>query len=157
MSADHPQAEPGFPGTAATPRAYTPVATRPKATGWVGWIGFAGAMMVLVGMFNLVMGLVALFEEEYYVIGPEGLLVFDLTTWGWIHLISGILSLVAGWALFTGATWARVVAVVLAGLSAVAHLVSMSTYPWWNLIVVALDVLVIWAVIVHGDEVKGVV
>jgi hypothetical protein len=97
-------------------------------------------------------GLVALFDRDYYVVGPSGLLVFSLAGWGWLHLIAGFLIAVTGIALFTGSQWARVVTVALAGFNALAQLAFLSAYPFWAAIVIALDVLVIWAVIVHGDE-----
>ncbi|MET8850725.1 hypothetical protein [Amycolatopsis sp. NPDC004625] len=118
----------------------------------VGWIWFAGAITVLAGLFTVVEGAVALFDRDYYVIGPSGLLVFTLAGWGWLHLIVGVLVVLTGIALFTGAQWARVVTVALAGFNALAQLAFLSAYPFWGVLVIALDVLVIWAVIVHGDE-----
>ncbi|VVJ22121.1 Uncharacterised protein [Amycolatopsis camponoti] len=118
----------------------------------VGWIWFAAAITVLAGLFNVVEGLVALFDRDYYVLGPSGLLVFTLNGWGWIHLIVGGLAVLAGIALSTGAQWARVVTIALAGFNALAQLTFLSAYPYWGIVVIALDVLVIWAVIVHGDE-----
>jgi len=118
----------------------------------VGWIWFAGAMMILLGLFNAIEGLVALFYNTFYVVGPERLLVFSLTAWGWVHLIIGVLVFIAGCALFTGAVWARAVAVVLAALNALTQLVFLSASPVWGVIVIALDVLVIWAIVVHGNE-----
>ncbi|RSM43757.1 hypothetical protein DMA12_17870 [Amycolatopsis balhimycina DSM 5908] len=118
----------------------------------VGWIWFAGAITVLAGLFNVIEGLVALFDKDYYVVGPSGLLVFTLTGWGWLHFVVGVLVVLTGIALLTGAQWARVVTVALAGFNALAQLAFLSAYPFWGVIVIALDVLVIWAVIVHGDE-----
>lgn len=118
----------------------------------LGWIWFAGTIAVLAGLFNVVEGVVALVDSDYYVVGSAGLLVFDLTGWGWIHLIVGILAFASGLALFTGAVWARIVTVALAGFNALAQLAFLSAYPVWGVVVIALDVLVIWAVIVHGDE-----
>jgi len=138
------------PGTTAAP----PREDTTTRSLWVGWIWFAAAMMILLGLFNVIEGLVALFNSRYYVLGPEGLLVFNLTGWGWVHLIIGVLAFVGGFALFTGATWARVLAVVLATVNAVAQLVFLSAHPVWATIVIALDVLVIWAVIVHGEEAR---
>ena len=132
-------------------------ATRPRAPSdslWVGWIWFAAAMMVLLGLFNVIEGLVALFNDRFYVVGPQGLLVFNLTSWGWIHLIIGVLAVAAGCALFTGAMWARVTAVVLATVNALAQLAFLSAYPVWGTVVIALDVVVIWAVVVHGGELR---
>jgi hypothetical protein len=115
---------------------------------------FAGMMLVLLGSFNVIEGLVALFNDQYYVPTAEGLLVFDLTGWGWVHLIIGVLAIVVGVGLYTGAVWARVGGVLLAGINAVAQLMFLSAYPVWAVIVIALDVLVIWALVVHGDEAK---
>jgi hypothetical protein len=127
---------------------------RAHSTAWVGWVWFAAAMLVMTGSFNAMYGLVALFDDEYYAIGPQGLLVFDLTQWGWILLLLGALAVAAGLALFSGALWARIAAVALASINMLAQMVFMPAHPVWALITIAVDVLVIWAVIVHGDEVK---
>ncbi|GAB2809974.1 DUF7144 family membrane protein [Lentzea nigeriaca] len=123
-----------------------------RETGWLGWIWFAGIMMIVMGSFNAIEGLVALFRGEYYVVTEEQVLVFDLTAWGWITLLIGILVALAGGALLSGAAWARVVAVVLAVINAVAQLAFVSVHPLWSTIVIALCVTVIWAVVVHGSE-----
>ncbi|HEY7592221.1 MAG TPA: hypothetical protein VH969_03640 [Actinophytocola sp.] len=128
--------------------------TTPRSTAWVGWVWFAAVMIIMNGVFNALYGLVALFDDEFYAVGPRGLLLFDLTQWGWILLIFGILSVLAGVALIRGAMWARVVAVVLAGINALAHMSFMSAYPVWALLSVAIDVLIIWAIIAHGGEMK---
>lgn len=128
--------------------------TRTGSTAWYGWVWFAAVMMVMTGTFNVIYGLVALFKDTYYTIGPQGLLVFDLTQWGWILLVGGALAVLAGLALFRGALWARITTVLLAAINAVAHMAFMSAYPVWALITIAIDVLVIWAVIVHGDELR---
>jgi hypothetical protein len=126
-----------------------------RETGWLGWIWFAGIMMIVMGSFNAVEGLVALFRGEYYVVTEEQVLVFDITAWGWITLLIGILVALAGGALMSGAAWARVVAVVLAVVNAVAQLMFVSVHPVWSTIVIALCVTVIWAVVVHGSEAKS--
>lgn len=150
--------EHAHPGTGpASDVRSTPATQEHVETGsaWLGWIWFAGAMMILLGLFNVIEGLVALFNSRFYVVGPEGLLVFDIAGWGWVHLIIGILAVAAGLALFTGAMWARVVAVVLATINALAQLTFLSAYPVWCTIVIALDVIVIWAVIAHGAEARS--
>jgi hypothetical protein len=121
---------------------------------WVGWVYFGGTMMIMLGAFNLIEGLVALFNDEYYVATPQGLLLFDLTGWGWIHLIVGIVAIAVGIGVFSGATWARIGGVVLCAINALIQLVFLSAYPLWAVLVIALDVLVIWALIVHGDEAR---
>lgn len=123
-----------------------------RETGWLGWIWFAGIMMIVMGSFNAIEGLVALFRGEYYVVTEQQVLVFDITAWGWITLLIGVLVALAGAALLAGAAWARVVAVVLAVVNAVAQLMFVSVHPLWSTIVIALCVTVIWAVVVHGSE-----
>ncbi|NKQ52321.1 hypothetical protein HFP15_05450 [Amycolatopsis sp. K13G38] len=116
------------------------------------WLRFSGALVVLVALVNLMLGIVALTESTFYLVGPDGPLVLDLTGWGWVHVIIGTLVLLAGVALFLGATWARIVIVLLAGFNALGQLVFLSAYPLWSTIVIALDVLIIWSVVVHSRE-----
>lgn len=117
-----------------------------------GWTAFAATIAMLAGFFNIIIGLVALFKNDYYVAAPGGYLVLNLTGWGWLHLIVGALAAAAGAALFSGAGWAKIVVVILAGFNALAMLAFLSAAPAWGLIVIALDVLVIWAVIAHSSE-----
>ena len=125
-------------------------------TGWVGWIAFAGFMMVLLGTFHVIEGIVALFRDQYFLVGSRGLTVHvSYTTWGWIHILGGILVGAAGIALFTGKLWARTVAVVVAFLSALVNLAFLASYPIWSALMIVIDLLVIWAVTVHGSELKS--
>ncbi|EME54231.1 DUF7144 family membrane protein [Amycolatopsis decaplanina] len=119
---------------------------------WAGWIVFACVIMVILGTFDAIVGIVALVQGGYYIAGPEYTLVLDLTGWAWAHLVGGVLVAIAGGALLTGAIWARVVAVLFAAGNALTHLVFLAAHPLWSTIVIALCVTVIWAVIVHGDE-----
>ena len=129
----------------------------PEPTGWVGWIVFAGTMMVMIGVFHVIQGLVAIFNDEYYLVGKNGLVVeMDYTGWGWTHVILGAVLFFAGLGLFSGAMWARVVGVTLAGLSALANFAFLAAYPFWSAIVIALDVFVILALTVHGREMKAI-
>lgn len=124
-----------------------------RVTGWVGWIWFAAIMLIMVGVFNIIDGLAALFKDDYYVITRSGqLLAFNFTTWGWIHLLLGIVLTVTGFFLFSGKLWARIVAICAATLNAIAQLAFLSAYPIWSVLIIALDVLVIWALTVHGEE-----
>ena len=113
--------------------------------------------MVMLGAFHAIEGLVALFKDEYFLVGKNGLTVHvDYTAWGWTHLIFGVVIVFAGVSLFSGRMWARIVAVIVAMLSAIVNLGFLSAYPIWSTIMIALDVLVIWAVTVHGSEMKSV-
>ena len=126
-----------------------------KVSGWVGWVGFAAFILILNGVFSVIQGLVALIGSNYYYAVANGnLFLFDLTGWGWWNLIIGAVLVVTGLALFTGATWARIVAVIAAGLSAIGQLFLVPAQPWWALIVIAIDVLVIYAVTAHGRDLR---
>jgi hypothetical protein len=127
-----------------------------EATGWTGWIAFAGAILVMVGILHALQGLVALFKDDYFLVGKNGLIVnVDYTTWGWTQLIFGIVVAFAGSSLWAGRMWARIVAVIIAMLSIVVNIGFLAAFPIWSTIVIALDVLVIWAVMVHGKEMRS--
>ena len=130
---------------------------RREPTAWVGWIVFAAIMMVLLGMFHVVQGLVALFNSDYFLVGTSGLVVsMNFTAWGWTHLIGGIVVAAAGACLLTGQMWARVVGVAVAVVSAIINIAFLAAYPVWSLIMIALDVFVILALTVHGSEIKEI-
>jgi hypothetical protein len=127
------------------------------STGWVGWIGFAGFMMILSGIFQAIAGLVGIFKDSFYLVSNNSnqlLVIQNVHTWGWINLIVGTIVLLAGISLFSGSTWARAIAVLLAMGSAIVNLVSITLYPLWSIIAITLSVLVVYAVIVHGSELK---
>ncbi|MEV6859964.1 hypothetical protein AB0M44_03000 [Streptosporangium subroseum] len=128
----------------------------PRITGWVGWVWFAALMMILTGAFNIIYGLVAILRSTFFLETPNNTLLFNLSAWGWIHLILGILLVVAGFAVIAGQTWARAVAVILAMVNAITQMLLFSAYPWWSLLAIAIDVLVIYALIVHGREAEEV-
>jgi len=124
-----------------------------SSTGWVGWIVFAAVMMMMMGGFHALSGLVALFQDDYYVTAPSGLVVnVDYTAWGWTHLILGAVVFLAGLALLAGQMWARVVGVLLAALSAFVNMVFLPAYPLWSIVIITVDILVIYALTVHGRE-----
>jgi hypothetical protein len=123
-------------------------------TGWVGWAYFAGIMMAVLGFFQVILGLTALFKDSYYVVLPNSIVSLTFTQWGWAHLALGLLVLVAGFALLAGQVWGRVVGVVLAVVSAVVNLLFLPAYPIWSTIVIVVDVLVIYALVVHGSELE---
>jgi len=119
-----------------------------------GLTAFAGILMLLTGALHALQGIVALVNDEFFVVGEEYVFTFDLTTWGWVHLLLGLVVAAAGIALFQAAAWARVVAVTLAGLSILASFLWMPFYPFWSLLLVAFDVFVIWAVTAHGHDIS---
>jgi hypothetical protein len=125
-------------------------------TGWTAWVIFAGVMMMMMGGFHALMGLIALFQDEYFVTTSSGLAVsIDYTQWGWIHLILGAVVFAAGLAVMSGKLWARVVGVLLAALSAFANMIFIAAYPLWSIIIITIDVLTIYALIVHGRETRS--
>jgi hypothetical protein len=120
----------------------------------VGFILFAAIMMLMSGVFQAIQGLVAIFENEFYVATRNYLFQFDATTWGWIHLIGGIIVALAGWGLLSGQTWARTVAIIVAVLSAIVNFAFIPYYPFWSLLIITLDIFVIWAVAAHGGAMR---
>jgi hypothetical protein len=115
-------------------------------TPWkTGLLVFAGTIMIVGGIFQALAGIVALFRNEVYVVGLNYIYSFDVTTWGWIHLIIGIVVALAGAAVLTGKIWGRVVGVGLAVISMLTNFMFIPYYPLWSLLIIALDVFVIWA------------
>lgn len=119
-----------------------------------GWIGFAGTMMVIIGGIDFFQGLIALFEDEYFVVTRSGYLVVDLTAWGWIMLIWGILVVLVGLALMAGQSWARWVSIVFVSVNIFGQLgfLGNSNYPLWALTALTLNIIVLYALIVRWDE-----
>lgn len=126
-----------------------------KSSWAVGFILFAGIMMIVSGGFQAFAGLVALFEDEFYVATRNYLLQFDAAAWGWIHLLGGLLVVAAGFAVMAGKIWGRVIGIILAVLSLLANFAFMPYYPFWSLTIIAVDVFVIWALTAHGRDVTA--
>jgi len=121
--------------------------------GAVGVIVFAAVLMILEGTMQALQGFVAIVDDQRFVIRGDYVFEFDVTTWGWIHLALGVIIALAGFGLFSGAVWARTVAVIVAMVSIVANFLWMPYYPIWSLTLVALGVFVIWAVTAHGRDI----
>jgi hypothetical protein len=119
-----------------------------------GWIGFAGMLLLIVGSIDFFQGLIALFEDEYFVVTASGFLAVDLTAWGWIMLIWGVLLVLAGLGLLGGQGWARWFAIVVVSLNFIAQLgfLGNSQYPLWSLTVVALNIIVLYALTARWSE-----
>lgn len=127
------------------------------ATRWVGWAYFASVMLIIGGAIDVFYGFMALLgpNTAYFVGQSGGVAAFNVSAWGWWSLLIGVLLVLAGAFLFMGSTWARVFAVVVASVNAVSHLMSLPAQPWWSLSMVAVDILVIYAVTVHGRELRS--
>ena len=119
----------------------------------VGMTLFAAIMMMVAGTFQAIQGLIALFNDTFYAVGEEWIFSFDVTTWGWIHLVVGLLVGLAGYFVLTGAVWARAVGVGLAALSALLNFTWLHYHPVYSVLIITLDVLVIWALTAHGRDV----
>jgi len=117
-----------------------------------GMTTFAGIMLIIAGVFNVIEGLVALFQNEVYVAGPRYVFAFDLTAWGWTHLIIGAVVAAAGFAVLSGQVWGRSVGVAVAVLSMLANFLFVPYYPVWSLLIIALDFFVIWALIAYKRD-----
>ncbi|MFC4909538.1 DUF7144 family membrane protein [Actinomadura gamaensis] len=120
----------------------------------LGMAVFAGIMMMLVGILHAVAGFAAILRNEFYVATPHYLFTWDATAWGWVHLIAGIVVAAAAFGVLGGLTWARVVGMVTAGLSAFVNFLDIPNYPVWSVLIIALDAVVIWALAVYMNPYK---
>jgi hypothetical protein len=122
-------------------------------TAWLGWVFFAGILMIMLGFFQAIAGLVAIFDDTFYLVTKSGLVVsVDYTVWGWVHLIIGVVAFLAGYAVMSGKTWGRTIGIILAVVSAIVNMAFIGAYPWWSIIIITMDVLIIYALAVHGRE-----
>ena len=119
----------------------------------VGWTWFAAVMMWLIGAGHVIAGLAAIINEDFYVIGRNYIFEFDVTAWGWVHLVAGALVFTAGVYLLSGKVWARTIGVALAALSILGNFAWLPYYPVWSVLLIAAGVFVIWALTVHGTDI----
>ena len=117
---------------------------------------FAAVMMMMIGAFQVIQGIIALANDTFYVVGAEYVFQFDVTTWGWIHLLLGALVAVAGYFVLQAKVWARTVGVIVAVISALFNFAWLPYYPVWSVLIIALNVFVIWALTVRGRDVTRV-
>jgi len=124
-------------------------------TTWVGWVAFSGIVMATVGIMNIIQGLIAVFNDDYYHQAGSGpVATVDYAVWGWVLFGFGVLLVVTGYGVLFGRTWADIVAVILAAGDAILNFAFISSYPIWGILALSLDVIVIYAVTVHGREAK---
>ncbi|WP_184727747.1 DUF7144 family membrane protein [Saccharopolyspora phatthalungensis] len=113
-----------------------------------GWLAFAGSLIMLVGIFNIISGITSLLRPDLYLIAAGQLLVFNFGIWGWFWIALGIVQVAAGVGCLYGQMWARMTGIALAALSAIAHIAFLTTFPVWSVLVIALSVLVIYGLVV---------
>lgn len=127
-----------------------------RPSGWaVGLTLFAAVIMMIVGVFHAFYGMTGILKDAFFNHPQNQLLDINVSAWGWIHLIVGIVVFVAGYSLLSGAVWARTVGVILASVSAIANFVAIPYYPFWAIVMLTLDIFVIWALTVHGRDVAA--
>ena len=139
----------------ATPTSPLGSAYRP-GSGYSGWLGFAGVLGIVLGVFNIIEGFIALFKTYFFVTPGGRLLVWDYTTWGWVWMVIGIVQFVIGLSVLAGKTWARLSGVVLAGLAMIGHFAFLVAFPVWSVIAIALCALVMYGLIVPPKDTMGV-
>lgn len=119
----------------------------------VGWAGLAAVMLMIIGTMDVIQGLVAVANDEFYVVGREWIFEFDVTTWGWIHLIVGVILVLSGFGIFSGNVLARTVGVFVAATAAIINFAWLPYYPVWSIIVISICMAVIWALTAHGRDI----
>jgi hypothetical protein len=125
-----------------------------STSGWaVGYATFAATMLLLAGGFHLMAGLAGVFDDEFYVVTPNWVLQLDSTAWGWIHLIGGILVILAGLSILQGHMYGRIIGITVAGISALANFAWLPYREFWGAVIIFLDIAVIWALTVHGRDI----
>jgi hypothetical protein len=133
--------------------------TTPGATDYsswaVGWAGFAGVMLIIIGVMDVIQGLVALINDDFFVVTQEFIFEFNVTTWGWIQLILGVVLIASGVGIFSANVLARTVGVIIAGLAAIINFAWLPYYPVWSIIVIAICIAVIWALTAHGRDIAA--
>ena len=121
----------------------------------LGITAAAGLILMLVGVFGMIQGIVGLLDNDLYVVTNKWLFELDATAWGWGHILIGLVALCAGLGLFFGRVWAQVTAIIVAAFSILANFAWLPYYPVWALLVIGLDLFVIWAVTVHGGDFRA--
>ncbi len=126
-----------------------------EVSGWVGWVGFASLMLFVVGILHIISGFVALFKDDVFLANQNLIITLDYSQWGWIHIIGGLIAIYASGSLAQGKIFGRTIAVLIALGSLFTNFVFLPAYPIWSIIMITVSILVLWAVTVHGSEVKN--
>jgi hypothetical protein len=125
-----------------------------RSTAWTGWIVFAGTMIMVISSINIFEGLLALINNERVVAAEGNFVIVDMTSWGWTLVLSGLVMLGIGIGLLAGAGWARIAAIVVIGVHAVAQVAWIGAYPIWSLLMIALDTIVLVALCARWSEAR---
>jgi len=126
-----------------------------EPSGWAaGWAFFAAVLLIIAGAFQIINAIVALVKDEFFVVGQKWVFNFDVTAWGWIHLILGIIIVLVGFGILSGNVLARTLGVIVAGLSAIANFAFLPYYPVWSILLIAMDIAIIWALAAHGRDLQ---
>ncbi len=120
-----------------------------------GWATFAGLMMIMLGVFHAIAGFAEIIDDDAFVVTQEYVFKFNAQTWGWIHLIWGIVVFFAGFAVFRGAVWGRTIGVLMAIVSAAIAFTWLPYVPFWALLLIFVAISVIWALTAHGRDVTA--
>ncbi|MFE6668012.1 hypothetical protein ACFVFH_31205 [Streptomyces sp. NPDC057697] len=144
-------------GTSSGPPVAPATSPTPHHPFRIGWTAFAAVLMIFGGAMAIFEGIAAIARNDVFIATRDYVFRFSLFGWGWIHLALGIVIVVAGCALFSGALWARVTGIVLAGLSALANFLWLPHYPLWSIVLIAIDVFIIWALCAGPEEEKKAV
>lgn len=129
-----------------------------NATGWVGWVYFAGILLILRGLSEAFLGITALVNKHYLFVANQNNLIVttsNMNAWGWVDIAVGLLVLAVGFSVLHGSTWARVIAVFMAGAAFLVNMAFIGVFPIWSIVAMIVDVVIIYALIVHGDEARG--
>ena len=125
-----------------------------QGSSWaIGWTAFAAIMMLVMGIWWFIAGLAAIIEDTFFVVTEDYIFKFDVTAWGWIHLILAVVVIAAAFGLFAAATWARVVGVIMAVLAGLVAFAWVPYYPVWGILFIVASVAVIWALTAHGEDI----
>jgi len=130
-----------------TPHPAPSTTTHPVRQGVAAGVSIGASILLLtVGLLQLFQGISAVVEDDLFIVGPQYVYQFDTTAWGWVHIVLGAILIISAFGLMTGATWARIAAITLLAVSIVANFLSLPYYPYWALLITALDIVVIWAI-----------
>ncbi|MBG6237851.1 hypothetical protein IWX78_000806 [Mycetocola sp. CAN_C7] len=122
---------------------------------WAGWVRFAAVILLVNGLFSVIQGLAAILGPNAYYTGAQGgLLLFDVPGWGWFTVVLGVVLIATAFGLFGEAAWARTTALVLVIVSSLVQMMLVPVQPWWAIIIIAIDMTIIYALVVRGDEIR---